>query len=361
MNTIYKENILYCKTTKKQNIKSMLETREKLKKKSTDNNNSDNTNNEFKIYDTPKLQKPFLKWIGGKTQIIDKLLAQMPYTFNNYHELFLGGGSVLISVLYLSKIGMLQIKNKVYAYDVNETLIYAFKNVQTNYEKLFIEINNIECEFKKCPADPSGIRDPSSPDEARTSRESYYYYIRKKYNSIDECAKKTITASAMFIFLNKTCFRGMFREGSKGFNVPYGNYKNPNICDYKHLSEIHALIKNVEFICCDFTKSIQNIISDDFVYMDPPYVNCSENSFVQYTSNGFSMENHITLFTLINTMCKNKNVKIMLCNSDVATVRNWFPYPQYNTKTLVCRRCINPKRPDSKTNELIITNYNNEN
>lgn len=304
-----------------------------------------------------KFQKPFIKWVGGKTQILDKLLARIPNEFNNYREIFLGGGSVLLGILTLAKEGCIRIKGKVYAYDINEPLIYAFKNLQMDYGKLYYEINKLAIEFLKCPAGPSGNRSPCCIEDALMSRESYYYFIRNTYNLMDECAKKTVTGSALFIFLNKTCFRGMFRQGPNGFNVPYGNYKNPKIADLCHLEEIHKLIQNVEFECCDYRESIVKTQPHDFVYMDPPYMPEAANSFVGYTSNGFNMESHLTLFNEILNLSEKENVKIMLCNSDVSTIREIFNGGEYKVETFLCRRAINCKRPNSVTNEIMITNY----
>jgi DNA adenine methylase len=305
-----------------------------------------------------KLQKPFVKWVGGKTQIIDKILASVPKQFHSYREIFLGGGSVLLGVLTLAKAGLIQIKDKVYAYDINEPLIYAFKNIQSEYKKVFEDVDRLSSEFKKCPAGTTANRNPVCIEEARASRESYYYYVRNMYNLLPDCEKKTTSGSAMFIFLNKTCFRGMFREGPNGFNVPYGNYKNPKIADLEHLREIHILIQGVEFECCNYTASMEQVQCNDFVYMDPPYVPETNQSFVAYTSHGFSMQNHLTLFSQTHTLAQKENVKIMMCNSDVATVRESFAATHYTTETILCRRAINSKKPHSVTNELLIKNYN---
>lgn len=320
------------------------------------NTASTHTNDSLSIC-KPKLQKPFIKWVGGKTQILEKLLASIPSEFENYREIFLGGGSVLLGILTLAKSGHIRINGKVYAYDINEPLIYAFKNLQMDYEKLYFEINRLAREFFECPAGSSGNRSPSSIEDARMSRESYYYFIRNMYNLLDASGKKTVNGSALFIFLNKTCFRGMFRQGPNGFNVPYGNYKNPRIADLGQLQEIHKLIQDVEFECCDFRDSIARTQRNDFVYLDPPYVPEANNSFVAYTCNGFNMESHMTLFSLIGNVCKKENVKIMLCNSDVSTVRDSFNGPEYKITIFLCRRAINSKRPQSVTNEIMITNY----
>jgi DNA adenine methylase len=168
--------------------------------------------------------------------------------------------------------------------------------------------------------------------------------------------KKTIKGSALFIFLNKTCFRGVFRVGPNGFNVPYGHYNNPEIISQEHLNEIHALIRNVIFECCDYSKSLSNVKEEDFVYLDPPYAPENDKSFVGYTENGFDIDNHNNLFKLLHGLTDKKK-KFMLSNSDVSLVRNNFAVDKYNTTSISCRRAINSKNPESKTNEVIIKNY----
>ena len=162
----------------------------------------------------------------------------------------------------------------------------------------------------------------------------------------------------MFIFLNKTCFRGVFRVGPKGFNVPYGHYNNPEIINKEHLCEIHNLIQGVIFECCDFTTSLSlsKIEKNDFVYLDPPYAPETDTSFVGYTKNGFDIKNHTQLFNTIHELTEN-NTKIMLSNSDVSLVRENFTNKKYNIKSILCKRTINSKNPEAKAKEVIIRNY----
>ena len=161
----------------------------------------------------------------------------------------------------------------------------------------------------------------------------------------------------MLIFLNKTCFRGIFRVGPNGFNVPYGHYSNPEIINKEHLDNIHNLIQNVLFECCDFNTSLAlaNIEQGDFAYLDPPYAPETNTSFVGYTEKGFDIENHKKLFNLIHNLTDAKH-KIMLSNADVSLVRENFK-EKYSTSTILCKRSINSKNPESKAKEVIIKNY----
>jgi DNA adenine methylase len=299
--------------------------------------------------------KPILKWVGGKTQILDKLITDFPLEINNYREIFLGGGSVLLILLSYVKSGIIKIHGNIYAYDLNEPLIYMYKNIQTNHTELYDALQTIIVDFNDC-GNGEINRSPSNIEEAKIANENYYYWIRSEYNRLSPTDKKSILGSAMFIFLNKTCFRGVFRIGPHGFNVPYGHNKNPEIINKEHLEEIHTLIQHVVFECCDFTTSLTNVEPNDFVYLDPPYAPETNKSFVKYTENGFNIENHIKLFELIHGLT-DTNKKIMLSNADVSLVRENFTSEKYKTLSILCKRLINSKNPESKAKEVIIKNY----
>jgi DNA adenine methylase len=220
-------------------------------------------------------------------------------------------------------------------------------------------LQTIITEFNTC-GNGTLNRTPETIEEAKSAKENYYYWIRSEYNKLTLTDKKSILGSAMFIFLNKTCFRGVFRVGPNGFNVPYGHYNSPEIINKQHLEEISALIKNVVFECCDFTTSLTRIEDNDFVYIDPPYAPETQSSFVGYTEKGFTIENHNNLFKLINALT-GTNKKLMLSNADVSLVRENFcncdKNEKYSILPILCKRSINSKNPESKAKEVIITNY----
>lgn len=323
------------------------------------------SNNSEIIYDnklikdvpTKKIHvpKPIIKWVGGKTQIIDKLVVDFPIEINNYREAFLGGGSVLLTLLSYVKSGLIHIHGNIYAYDLNEPLISMYKNIQTQHTELYDKLQQIIIEFNEC-GNGEINRKPINIEEAKIAKENYYYWTRSEYNKLCFNDKTSILGSAMFIFLNKTCFRGVFRVGPNGFNVPYGHYKNPEIINRDHLDEIHNLIQPVIFECCDFNTSLTNVESNDFVYLDPPYAPETDTSFVGYTENGFNIDNHNNLFKLIHILT-NTNKKMMLSNADVSLVRENFTNEKYNTTSILCKRSINSKNPDAKAKEVIIKNY----
>jgi DNA adenine methylase len=299
--------------------------------------------------------KPILKWVGGKTQIMDKLVTEFPVEMNSYREIFLGGGSVLLTLLSYVKRGVIKISGKVYAYDLNEPLIYIYKNIQSHHNELYDKLHEIIEEFNEC-GNGELNRKPANLEEAKKLRENYYYWMRSEYNRLTLDEQKGILGSAMFIFLNKTCFRGVFRVGPNGFNVPYGHYNNPEIMNKEHLDVIHDLIQNVIFKCCDFTTSIADVEENDFVYLDPPYAQETDTSFVGYTKDGFNLDHHNGLFNLIRGMTGSKK-KMILSNADVRLVRENFTNEKYEILSLLCKRSINSKNPDAKAKEVIIKNY----
>ena len=301
------------------------------------------------------IMKPIIKWVGGKTQILDKLIIEFPTKINNYHEIFLGGGSVLLAVLSYVKNGVIKIDGNIYAYDLNEVLIYLYKNIQTNHNELYTKLQEIIKNFNEC-GDGEVNRAPKNITEAKIAKENYYYWIRSEYNKLGPVEKNTTTGSAMFIFLNKTGFRGVFRVGPNGYNVPYGHYNNPEIINKAHLDEIHELIQDVIFQCMDFSCSLATIVPEDYVYLDPPYAPEKTTSFVGYTENGFGIENHNNLFTLLHELTK-KNIKFMMSNADVSLIRENFKEDKYKTNSIMCKRSINSKNPEAKAKEVIIKNY----
>lgn len=297
-----------------------------------------------------RIQKPFLKWVGGKTQIIGNIISKLPTEMDSYHEIFLGGGSVLLAVLSLQRENRITIKNKIYASDINPHLINVYKNVQNNRDELYTFITSYMDTYSSI----DGIeinRKPNTLDEAKTSKESYYYWMRKRFNTID---RNTAECSALFMIINKTCFRGMYREGPNGYNVPYGHYKKtPSVITKDELTQLSELIRDVEFVHCDFSSSIKKVNQGDFVYLDPPYAPENSKSFVGYVADGFTLDMHTTLFDSVKQL-SDKGVKFLMSNAKVPLVSDSFA--GYETENIVARRAINSKNPGSTTTEVLIYN-----
>ena len=287
--------------------------------------------------------KPFIKWVGGKTQILGDILSRIPNDIDNYHEPFVGGGSVLLAVLDSTYIN---IRGNVIAYDANRALINTYKDVQKRPERLWEKIQEFVVDYKQCTGRCIDRNAPTR-DEAMVSKESYYYWARRYYNSL---SKHTLEKSALFIFLNKTCFRGLYREGPNGFNVPYGHYKTVDIIDKQDLVDMSKLIQRVKFECLEFDKSLANVKENDFVYLDPPYAPEDSKSFVGYIKGGFGMDKHNELFKQVN----NLPCSFLMSNSNVPLVRESFSDDMYRTDVIRCRRSINSKNPGAKTDEVLI-------
>lgn len=302
-------------------------------------------------------QKPFIKWAGGKTQIIDKIMNNFPKEINNYYEIFLGGGSVLLALLSEIENKRIKLNGKIYVYDINNILIDLYKNIKCKTKKLIKYINKYVKEYESCDGEIIN-RKPENVSEAKSSKESYYYWLRNKFNKIENSVKR----SALFLVINKLCFRGLYREGPNGFNVPYGHYKKtPQFLKEpeEELLKIKKLIKNVNFECLDFSKSLEIVLnnykSNDFVYLDPPYVPVDKKSFVSYNKNGFSEEMHLKLFNLLKKLTE-KNIKFMMSNVKVKIILEKFK--NYEIIDILCRRAINSKNPESTIYEVIVKNYN---
>ena len=260
--------------------------------------------------------RPLLKWVGGKTQILDKLLAKIPDTLQSYHEPFAGGGSVFLAVLAAKKV-----TGQVYVSDANPHLIAFYQAVKTNPDGLIAELKALMVE-----------------NDAADSKEDFYYECRSRFN-----ANQT---PALFLFLNKTCFRGVYREGPCGFNVPYGHMDNPGVYDEAHVREVSAAIQQVTFTCQSFEESLNAVKDGDFVYADPPYVPLNSTSFVGYTKDGFPLASHERLFTQL------KKWNFLLSNADTPLVRTTFD--GYDIEQVSCRRAINSTNPASKAMEVLI-------
>jgi len=296
--------------------------------------------------------KPFLKWVGGKTQIIDSVMTLFPTEMRSYHEPFVGGGSVLLALLTLRSHGIIEINGDVFASDVNPNLIGLYQNIQANPAALIHEVKLLTDAFTAVTGTTVN-RKAVTAEEAVSSPESYYFWIRTRFNAIPVAERNSVAASAMMLFLNKTCFRGVYREGPHGFNVPFGNYKNPAILDEVHILAVSELIQGVTFTCASFQTSLDRVAAGDFVYLDPPYAPVNETSFVSYTADNFGLERHKELFQLCRGL-KGIGAKMLMSNAAVPLVKRAFPAPYYTMQTISCRRSIHSKNPEARADEVLI-------
>lgn len=300
--------------------------------------------------------KPLLKWVGGKTQIIDDILNLIPENLDNYYEPFAGGGSVFLAILSSPNI---KIKGEFHVSDKNPYLINFYKCIQSRTESFVVAISTLTDTYLQTPTNGELNKNATTIEEASSSQESFYYWIRRKFNSLIKMYDVTTINEELavyFIFLNKTSFRGVYREGPNGFNVPFGNYKTPSIYNIDEIRLCARLIKRVQFHTCEFTKIFELLKSGDFLYLDPPYAPENTKSFVGYTSDGFKLADHRILFDSCNTFL-DKEIGFLMSNSDVPLVNDAFTHPLLNKKIVNCKRSINSKNPAAHTNEVLIWNY----
>ena len=292
--------------------------------------------------------KPIIKWVGGKTQLIDTIFQQFPLEMNHYHEPFIGGGSILLELLSRIRNQTIKVTGNIYAYDSNESLIFMYQNIQKHPHDVLQHIRLLKNEFDSIQTEKeeqNGKKkkiQPATKEEAMHSKEAYYYWIRLLFNRLDE--KNSPYATALFIFLNKTCFRGIYRVGPNGFNVPYGNNKNPEMINEDHLRDFQQLIHPVIFQVMSFQHSLESV-------RDPPYVPEKDTSFVGYTEDGFNREQHLQLFDIT----KRLPCKWIMSNAFTDFITESFPEEEYDIHIINARRAIHSKNPGHKTNEVILS------
>ncbi len=295
---------------------------------------------------------PFLKWVGGKTQIIEHVMSRFPEDMRDYHEPFVGGGSVLLALCDAVDAGRIRVDGAIRASDVNGDLVRAYVNVQRRCEDVIAALEALVQEFRGITGTVVD-RAAATPEAARTSRESYYYWVRARFNALAGEERAAPLASAMLIFLNKTCWRGVYRQGPRGFNVPYGNYANPQVYDAAHLRAVSRALRDVVFCHQPFDTALAAVEPGDFAYLDPPY---AQTQFTNYTADGFGRDSHDRLFAACHDLSA-RRVRLLMSNADVELVRAAFPPEHgYRTDVVSCRRAIHSKRPDAKADEVLISN-----
>jgi len=266
----------------------------------------------------------FVKWAGGKKQLLEQFKPFFPKKINRYIEPFVGGGAVLFFVLKEYK------PKEVFIFDINEELITAYEVIRDDLENLIKELNKLK----------------------KLHNKEHYYQIRAENPQL----LSKLTRASRFIYLNKTCFNGLYRVNSKGgFNVPIGSYKNPLICPEEDLREISKLLQNVRIINGDFEECLKYSKKGDFVYFDPPYYPLKKSSFTTYTKNNFLEKEQEKLKEVFSKLDK-KGCKVMLSNSDTKFIKDL--YKIYKISFVRASRMINcDGKNRGKINEVVITNY----
>ena len=291
--------------------------------------------------------RPFVKWAGGKGQLLDVLKNNIPVglgkTLTKYAEPFVGGGALLFALLNQYHF------ESVFINDNNKELINAYEVIKAKCMELFDELEILQSEY-------SGL---STED-----RQQYFYQKREQINSLKLEEGTTVEKASLFIFLNRTCFNGLYRVNKMGhFNVPAGNYKNPIIYDKENLLRLSSALQRVTILSGDYRELEQYIAQDTFVYFDPPYRPLNATSgFTSYTEDQFTDKDQIALASFYRLLSQ-KGAKVMLSNSDpknTNTEDNFFDdlYKGFSIQRINASRMINSKADKrGSITELLIKNY----
>lgn len=270
---------------------------------------------------------PFVKWAGGKRQLLDKISERMPQSYNNYFEPFIGGGAVLFG---------LQPKNAVIN-DINASLINAYRIIESNPQEFIEYVKKLDSEMGE-----DGKR--------------YYYSLREHYN--DKLMKEEfdVELAALFVFINKHCFNGLYRVNGKGlFNVPYNNSKKESIVE-ESIRAVSDYLKKVTIKLGDFEEACKEAQKGDFVFFDSPYAPLKPTSFESYTKEGFDMKSHERLARLFDELTK-RGCYCMLTNHNTEFINELYGNKGYRIDVVSVKRMINSDASKRTGEEVIICNY----
>lgn len=271
--------------------------------------------------------EPFVKWAGGKRQLLDRIWERTPNKFDTYYEPFIGGGAVLFRLK----------PAKAVINDTNEQLINIYRQLKADPRAVIRAVNSLD----RGPCD-----------------KEYYLKRREEYNEKIQNKELDAECAAYMIWINKHCFNGLYRVNNKGlFNVPYNNKQLGKSIDEANLMSIGYYLQeaDVQIYCMDFEDVCKKIGKDDFVYFDSPYIPVSETaSFTDYTKDGFTYDDHVRLSKLYKHLADN-GVKCMLSNHDVDLV--YELYDGFKIESTDVKRNINSNAKKRTGKEVIITNY----
>lgn len=287
--------------------------------------------------------KPFVKWAGGKSQLLDAIRQKYPTKIERYCEPFVGGGAVLLDVLANYK------PKEVLINDINPELINTYIQIRDNVESVISILSEMQSDYW---------------DMDNEKRKEYFYSQRNRFNELIKETVSTEEKAALFIFINKTCFNGLYRVNGKGlYNVPIGSYKKPPICDADNIRLISDLLQEVTIKCGDYSDCADFIEDNTFVYIDPPYRPLSEtSSFTSYAKTEFGDEQQIQLGHFVEKISQ-KGAKVVASNSDPKNIDeedDFFDeiYKMFIIKRVSATRMINSNSKGRGTiSELLICNY----
>jgi DNA adenine methylase len=272
-----------------------------------------------------KMAEPFVKWVGGKRQLLDRIITRLPENIGHYYEPFLGGGAVFLELGFPNST----------INDINEALINTYKQIRDFPNEVMAVLSELD-------------------GKIAVEGKDFYYSTREQFNKKLLESSFDVEMAGLFIFINKHCFNGLYRVNGKGlFNVPYNNSTR---CSFNrnHILEASQALKGAEILCGDFERVCDGCMEGDFVFFDSPYVPLNVTSFENYTKEGFSKENHIRLANLYKKL-SSKRVRCMLTNHNAPLVNEL--YKDFKIEVVDVKRFINSDASNRVGQEVIITNY----
>ena len=270
---------------------------------------------------------PFVKWAGGKRQLIPQIRERMPEQFNNYYEPFVGGGAVIFELL----------PGNALINDINRALINAYQMICDHPKEFLQEINRLDAEMWE-------------------DGKEYYYSLREHYNDKLMKDEFDVELAALFVFINKHCFNGLYRVNGKGlFNVPYNNSRRSSV-DEQSIMEISEYLRNVTIISGDFEAACEGASAGDFVFIDSPYAPLNPTSFESYTKEGFDIESHRRLANLFDELTA-RGCYCMLTNHNTELINELYGNKGYTIDVVSVKRMINSDASNRVGEEVIICNY----
>ena len=270
---------------------------------------------------------PFVKWAGGKRQLLKQIRERMPKTYNKYFEPFVGGGAVIFDLLPTDAV----------INDINRALINTYRQICNEPDAFLQRVKELD-------------------DAMWEDGKEYYYSLREQYNDKLMREEFDLELSALFVFINKHCFNGLYRVNGKGlFNVPYNNSRKAS-CDENAIKATSEYLKNVTILEGDFELACQNARKEDFVFIDSPYAPLNPTSFESYTKEGFDIESHKRLADLYDKLTA-RGCYCMLTNHNTELINELYSNKGYRIDVVSVKRMINSDATNRVGEEVIICNY----
>lgn len=278
-----------------------------------------------------KPTEPFLKWAGGKRQLLSEIKKRMPDSYQNYYEPFIGGGALLFDLQ----------PEHAHINDINPALVCTYEQIRDHVNAVIDYVQTMDKQFQQ--------NEQFYPDDP-----TYYNLYRDRFNSHLKEQIYNVQTAALFIFLNKHCFNGLYRVNRAGqFNVPWNKKTNDSI-DTQNIKAVSEYLKTTAITNLDFEKALKPAKPKDFIFLDSPYAPVTDTSFEAYTKQGFPKEDHIRLKETVNKLSE-KGCYCMLTNHDTPFIREL--YHHYHIESVTVRRAINSDAKHRTGTEVIITNY----